>query len=37
VTINCAPLENTDTVCLSKNAQDILRVEEGDTVTCVRI
>ncbi|SFG40308.1 arginine succinyltransferase [Duganella sp. CF458] len=37
VTINCAPLENTDTVCLSRHAQEILRVEEGDTVTCVRI
>jgi arginine N-succinyltransferase len=37
VTINCAPLENSENVCLSREAQDILRVEEGDTVTCVRI
>ena len=37
VTINCAPLENAETVCLPKEAQEILRVAEGDSVTCVRI
>ena len=37
VTINCAPLENSDTVCLPKEVQEVLGVAEGDTVTCVRI
>lgn len=37
VTINCAPLESAETVCLPKEAQEVLRVAEGDTVTCVRI
>jgi arginine N-succinyltransferase len=37
VTVACAPLENTETICLPKEVQQILRVAEGDSVTCVRI
>lgn len=37
VTIHCAPLENSDIVSLPKQALEVLRVAEGDSVTCVRI
>jgi arginine N-succinyltransferase len=37
VTLACPALENTDTIALPPDVQDILRVAEGDSVTCVRI
>jgi arginine N-succinyltransferase len=37
VILACPALENTDTIALPSEVQDILRVAEGDSVTCVRI